>query len=220
MLISTQADFDPAQTDLYGWVINATDLALFSSAAIDDNPTNYTALRTAAPKTLTPKVFHLYSVNLKTGQPAPHLPVQLITDWNGARASAKTDEQGILDMSRSVTVSAQENAPSADYSLDALATQGSSTAYTANRLYFHFYNEPPVLLLAQTDRPSYRPTQKVQLAAQALERQVRGLKTLGNVGMSTAAGYTLSPRVAEAVCTSEIRASCLACMYSTALTAA
>ncbi len=183
VLLSTQEAFNPQKAPVYGWIINATDLALFATCAIDGNPTDYTATRTAAPKTLTPKVFHLYAVNLQTGAVAPNVPVQLITDWNGAREKAQTQTDGVLDISRAVTVSSNERQNNTSYILDALATQGTSTAYTQNRLYFHFYNESPVQLIPQSDRAIYRPGQTVHLAAEALERLPRGWKTLGNTDM-------------------------------------
>ncbi len=177
--LSTQENFDFKTADIYGWVINATDLALFASAAISGDPADYVAPRTAADKTLTPDVFHVYTFNLKTGEPVAS-NLRLITDWNGTQQNAATDAQGVFDAARKITVSSRERDENDNYTLDVLATQGASTAFTANHLYFHFYNPAPVQLFAQTDRAIYRPGQKVQLAAQAFEKLPRGLKTLGN----------------------------------------
>lgn len=180
VLLSVQPDFDVKKDSVYGWVVNATDLAVLATAALQADPADYTALRTAPTKTLQAPLFHIYTVDLKTGLPQPHTPLQLITDWNGTREKATTSQDGTFDVVRAVTVSPQENVQNTGYSLDVLATQGPSTAFAANRLYFHFYNNAPVQLFAQTDRPIYRPGQKVLLSVQALEKLPRGLKTLGD----------------------------------------
>lgn len=183
VLMSTDETWDAQRANVYGWVINATDLAVLASAAIEGNPADYVATRTAAPKTHKPNVFHLYTVNLETGKPQPDTRLQLITDWNGTSQSASTDKLGQWDAPRQVVVSAKEKDNNANYTLDVLAQKDASTAYTANRLYFHFYNEPPVKLFAQTDLPIYRPGQHVQLAVQALERLPRGFKTLDKLNV-------------------------------------
>ncbi|WP_428048897.1 MG2 domain-containing protein [Candidatus Avelusimicrobium caledoniensis] len=180
VLLSVQPDFDVKKDSVYGWVVNATDLAVFATAALQADPADYVAQRTAPAKTLRAPLFHIYAVDLKTGLPQSATSLQLITDWNGARENATTSQDGTFDVVRSVTVSPKENVQNTGYSLDVLATQGPSTAFAANRLYFHFYNNAPVQLFAQTDRPIYRPGQKVLLSAQALERLPRGLKTLGD----------------------------------------
>ncbi|WP_428073755.1 alpha-2-macroglobulin family protein [Candidatus Avelusimicrobium luingense] len=178
VLLADKKDFTADKTNIYGWVVNATDLALFASTAIQGDPTNFVAVRNATPKTINPNVFHLYTINLKTGEIEPNTKLQLITDWNGTRVNAQTNEEGLFDTSRTVTVSPQERVNNQNYSLDVLASKNNSLTFTANRLYFNFYNEPPVQLFAQTDRPIYRPGQKAHLSVQALERLPRGYKTL------------------------------------------
>ncbi|MBR4682602.1 MAG: hypothetical protein IKP06_04805 [Elusimicrobiaceae bacterium] len=178
VLMSTQENFSLKEKAIYGWVINATDLAIFATTAIADTPTRYVATRLATPKTFQPDVFHIYTVNLRTGKPEPSASLRLLTDWNSDSGSpAKTNGNGILDISRKVVVS-NKGTSNESYSLDVLAQKGNSTAYLNNRLYFHFYNQEPVKLFAQTDRPIYRPGQKVYLSVQGFEYLPRGLKTL------------------------------------------
>ncbi|MBO7191543.1 MAG: hypothetical protein J6V32_05530 [Elusimicrobiaceae bacterium] len=180
VLASDNSSFSAGQDNICGWVVNATDLAVFATVAIAADPADYTAQRAKADKTLTPDVFHIYTVDLQTGRPQPDTSLSLITDWNGSQEKAQTGQDGVADLARRVTVSAQERTNNTGYSLDILAHKDGSTAYTTNRLYFHFYNETPVQLFAQTDRPVYRPGQTVDLAVEALERLPRGLKTLAN----------------------------------------
>ncbi len=181
VLASDSASFEMEKSNVCGWVVNATDLAVFSTAAIAADPVDYIPQRGQDAKTLTPDVFHIYTVNLQTGHPQPDTALSLITDWNGSQEKAQTGQDGLVDLARRVIVSAQERTNNTGYSLDVLANKDGSTAYTNNRLYFHFYNEAPIQLFAQTDRPVYRPGQTVELAVEVLERLPRGLKTLANV---------------------------------------
>ncbi|MBR4591758.1 MAG: hypothetical protein IKO35_00940, partial [Elusimicrobiaceae bacterium] len=180
VLMATQENFDPEKSPIYAWVLNATDLALFATAAISANPEEYTAVRSEKPKTLHPDVFHIYTINLRTGEPQPNALLQLITQWNGTQEKVSTNKQGYVDLARSVIVSAKERAENTSHTLDVFAKAESSIAYLNNRLFFHFYNAAPIKLFAQTDRPIYRPGQQVQLSVQAFEQLPRGFKTAGN----------------------------------------
>ncbi len=102
----------------------------------------------------------------------------MFTSWQGARQKAQTDEQGYAAFQRPVTVTASERSHS-PYILNTLAKKDDSAVYSAQTLYFNFYNNEPVKLFAQTDRPVYRPGQKVRLSVNAFQVLPRGLKTLG-----------------------------------------
>lgn len=176
--ISYDEHFDPQTAPVQMMPLNATDLAFFSTAAIEGDPADYTAVLGAKEKQLRPNVFHLYTVNLKTGLPEANTALEMFTNWQGARQKAQTDEQGYATFARAVTVTPSgKNNPS--YILNTLATKNGSAAFSGNTLYFSFYNNDPVKLFAQTDRPVYRPGQKVQLSVNAFEVLPRGLKTLG-----------------------------------------
>ncbi|MCQ2410392.1 MAG: MG2 domain-containing protein [Elusimicrobiaceae bacterium] len=179
VLLSTRSDFSADTPGIYGWVINATDLAVFVTAAIAAQPQTYVSTLSATTKTLKPNLFHIYTVNLKTGKPQPDTALRLLTQYDTAEQTAQTNFAGILDLPRDITLNTKNAADS--YYLDVLAQNGPSTAYTTNPLYFSFQPQAPVLLFAQTDRAIYRPGQQVQLAAQAFERLPRGLKTLDDV---------------------------------------
>ncbi len=177
VLLSAQKDFDADKSPLQAVLLNATDLALFATAAIEGDPADFTALRNTPDKKLQPNLFHLYAVNLATGLPVPQLPLEMITQWEGTRQTAQTDSNGVLSLARAITVSTNRGRNNS-YQLNALGRQKDSLAYTST-LYFSFYNPDPVYLVAQTDRPIYRPGQKVHLAVQGFERRVRGWQTLG-----------------------------------------
>lgn len=171
VLISQQASFDPKEAPVTGQVINLTDLALFVTAAIEDNPDRYVWTLNAKPHTYTPPVFHIYTLNLKTGQPEPNTALDIITAWKGTHEKTHTNAQGVAQLARSVIVN--ENANNSHF-VDIWAEQGSSAAFSPRAHYFHFYNTRPVRLFAQTDRAIYRPGQKVHVSVQAFESTPRG----------------------------------------------
>lgn len=176
--VSYNEAFDPKQAPVQMMVLNATDLAFFSTAAIEGDPADYTAVLGAKDKNLRPNVFRVYTVNLKTGKPEPNAALDMFTSWQGARQKAQTDEQGYAAFQRPVVVTASEHSHS-PYILNTLAKKDDSAVYSAQTLYFNFYNNEPVKLFAQTDRPVYRPGQKVRLSVNAFQVLPRGLKTLG-----------------------------------------
>lgn len=182
VLMSAEESFEPKKQGIFGWVLNATDLAVFATAAIAADPADYVATRNAPAKKYQPDVFHLYTFNLNTGLPEPNTPLRLRSAGKASESSAQTNGDGMLDLPRTITVS-NRNGTNNSYSLDVLAQKADSTAYLSNALYFNFYNEAPVQLFIQTDRPIYRPGQKVHLSVQAFERLPRGLKTLGQANV-------------------------------------
>ncbi len=176
--VSYQEDFNPKKAPVHMIVLNATDLAFFATSAIEGDPADYTAVLGAPEKQFRPNAFHIYTLNLKTGQPEPNAALDMFTNWQGSRQKAQTDEHGYAAFQRAVTVSTRENADPS-YILNLLAKKDGSTALSNRKLYFHFYNNAPVKLFAQTDRPVYRPGQKVRLSVNAFQTLPRGLKTLG-----------------------------------------
>ncbi len=177
VLAAWDPSFDPQQTVVLGTVINLTDLALFVTSAIEDNPDKYTATLSSKARTYKPDLFRIYAVNLQTGQPQGDVDLDIITAWNGTRAHAATQADGTLALARPIVVSPARNADNSHF-VNVLAQKDGSAAFTANAVYAHFYNQDPVRLFVQTDRAIYRPGQNVQLAVNAFETQPRGLKVL------------------------------------------
>ena len=173
--VSASKNFNPKKDSLQMVLLNATDLALFATAGIEGNPADFTVLQNSKSAARYPNVFHLYGVNLKTGEPVGNLPVELITDWNGTREKTLLQADATVDVQREIL--GGEHSSSGQ--IDAFARMGNSVAYT-NKLYWHYNPADAVILTAQTDRAIYRPGQEVQIAVQGFERQIRGWKTLAN----------------------------------------
>lgn len=171
-----EASFNPDTAPVAATVLNVTDLALFVSAAIEDNPDKYTSLLNAKTNTYTPNIFRVYTVNLKDGQPVAGAELDMFTEWKGTRKQGITNENGLFEMAQKITVNSSRAGNS--YFINPLAVKGKDTAFTSSAVYFHFNQEDPVRLFAQTDRPIYRPGQKVQFSINAFENIVRGMRTL------------------------------------------
>ncbi len=175
VLASADPAFNPQQMPVSGLVINITDLALFVSAAIEDNPDNYTWTLNAKPRVYHPEVFHFYTLDLRTGQALPHTRLDVITAWKGTREQLYTGTDGTAHLKREVKVGPQQNS---SHFVDVWAQHGGNVAFSPRATYFHFYNPQPVRLFAQTDRAIYRPGQKVFLSVQAFQTRPHGLQVL------------------------------------------
>ena len=177
VLASYDESFNPQTAPVQGVIVNASDLAFFAFAAIEGNPADYTVTRTTTPHTENPNLFHLYTINLKTGQPAPQAKLDFITSYEGTRAGGQTDANGQYTLKRSINVVNKYTDNS--YQLDTLARYQNSLAYSNRPLHFSLSYTQPVRLFIQTDRAIYRPNQQVQLSVNVFERLARGFKTLG-----------------------------------------
>ena len=174
--VAREPSFNPDTAPVAATVLNVTDLALFVSAAIEDNPDKYTSLLNAKTNVYTPHIFRVYAVNLKTGQPEAGALLDMFTEWKGTRKQGKTNQNGLFEMAQKITVNSSKANNS--YFINPLAEKNGHTAFTSSAVYFHFNQEDPVRLFAQTDRPIYRPGQKVQFSINAFENVVRGMRTL------------------------------------------
>lgn len=175
VLASARADFNTQKSPVTGLVINITDLALFVTAAIDDNPDNYAWTLQSKPHTYHPDVFHFYTVNLQTGQPEPNVTLDLITAWKGTREKLTTAANATAHLKRAIEVNDRANN---SYQVQAWAEKDGQVAFSPHTTYFHLYMNEPVRLFVQTDRAIYRPGQKVFLSVQAFTKTPRGLTVL------------------------------------------
>ncbi len=175
VLASEDSSFDPAKHTIAGTVINITDIALFVTTGINDNPEKYVRTLDSKDTSFTPEIFRIYTVDLKTGQPLPNANLNIITNWNGAREQKQTDSNGKIALSRSLNL-ARHNDNS--HMIDVWAEKGKSATFSPNNTSFYFSPNTPVQLFAQTDRAIYRPGQKVSLSVQGFQATPRGMQVL------------------------------------------
>ncbi len=175
VLASENEAFDPHKNTVVGTVINITDLALFVTSGINDNPEKYVRTLQAEKVVFTPEVFRLYTVNLQTGQPVTDASLDIITDWKGSRKQTRTGEAGVATLSYPVQIARRTNN---SQRIDVWAQHKKDAAFSAQNTYFNFTPQVPVSLFIQTDRAIYRPGQKVFISVQAFENTPRGKQVL------------------------------------------
>ncbi len=174
-LASEDPSFDPAKHTIAGTVINITDIALFVTTGINDNPEKYVRTLDTKDASFTPEIFRIYTVDLKTGQPLPNTSLNIISDWNKSREQRQTDADGKTFLSRAISLSRRHNN---SHTIDVWAEKGNSAAFSPNNTSFYFSPNTPVQLFAQTDRAVYRPGQKVSLSVQGFQATPRGRQVL------------------------------------------
>ena len=168
--VAYDSSFDPNKTEIEVAVLNATELGLFVTTGIEDNPDKY---HTTKDKTFTPNIFRLYTVDLRTGQPVPHADITYFNDWNKTKFSDKTNESGLLSLARSIKIQ-QFNT----HSITPKATAKQGTAILNQSVTLPFRTPEVIKLYTETDRAIYRPGQTVQVAVYGFEAAGRGWKTL------------------------------------------
>ncbi len=181
VMASEDANFNPQEHTVAATVINITDLALFITTGIADNPEKYVRTLTTQPVTYRPEVFRLYTFNLKTGQPLPSVPLDILTDWKDTHIKNTTTQEGILSLSRAIEVGKRTNN---SHFINVWAEKEESVALSPRSTYFYFYPNEPVRLFAQTDRAIYRPGQQVYLSVQGFESTPRGMQVLAGKKVS------------------------------------
>ena len=175
LLVSENKDFDPKEGTVSGVILNSTDLALFATTGIEDNPDKYVRTLTSVMRTLTVPIMRFYTVNLKTGQVAPNAQVQLIPQQEGSRKTLSTGQDGMATLTHPVQT---ESTPW--YHVFALAQKDGNTAFIPSEIPFHLYRPEPVKIIPQTDRGIYRPGQKVNFSVQVFQTVIRGTEVLPN----------------------------------------
>lgn len=173
LLASDSANFNPAENAVNGIILNSTDLALFTTAAIEDNPDVYTLTPQSSPLNRQPNVFRFYTLDLKTGQVAPYSTLQFAQNNHNVQ-KISTDSQGYATLSHPIS---SRNNNWKEFAV--LAQKDGSSAYIPS-VSFDFSFAEPVHLFVQTDRAIYRPGQKVNLSVQAFQNVVRGTEVLQN----------------------------------------
>ncbi len=168
--VAYDSSFDPEKTEIEVIVLNATELAMFVTTGIEDDPAKY---HTSQDRTFKPNVFRIYTVNLKTGQPEPDTNIAYFTGWQSPIVSAKTNDKGFLALAREIHLYNPKY-----YQITPKATKNNSTALLRDAITFSYYPSAPINFYTETDRAIYRPGQTVQIAVYGFEEAGRGWKTL------------------------------------------
>lgn len=156
-LASSDAAFPVSKSLIVGVPVNLTNLVLVGSGS----DSGLSEGKETAPH------YRLYALDGATGKPVrgAHVDGFLRVDWGpAARVGLDTDEQGVTrhELPTVKTVNS--------FSFDPLASYRDSYAFWASQLYFSTERTVPLSLFLESDRPIYRPGQKVKLKVTVLRR--------------------------------------------------
>ncbi|HUP56303.1 MAG TPA: MG2 domain-containing protein, partial [Bdellovibrionota bacterium] len=151
-----------------GVVATVTGVFLVGSSGQKGLPSEHEG-RSEAAKGLR---FWLYALDAETGAPVEGASLEgRWTDYTNSKTfDSRSDADGRADLA--TPVSAHYNS----HQLDALAARGQDLAYLAHPLQGYYQQPHRFELRLETDRPIYRPGQKLTIKVTGLERVPRGLR--------------------------------------------
>ncbi|HVE14438.1 MAG TPA: alpha-2-macroglobulin family protein, partial [Elusimicrobiota bacterium] len=168
------AAFEPGSSLLSGAALNVTDLVLIGTTGLEGDERSF-LYDEQGPRERTANAFHFYLLDGVTGKPAPGLPIEVrqAENWHWTDAHLETDETGRAQLP--ITVRLVPNVYN-NHQADPLAGRDGRWAYWASPAGMSFVIPAPVELFVETDRPIYRPGQKVRYKATVVRRTPRGLE--------------------------------------------
>jgi uncharacterized protein YfaS (alpha-2-macroglobulin family) len=163
--------------------LNVTDIVLIGTAGFTDKVEEayYDFIETGIADKINGEGFHFYALNAKTGKPVEDVDLNIYAYLSQPSKSEcfnlKTDKEGIASLCLPVDVSPR----SYNYFYaNPLAKSRNSFSYWNNDQYLNYSPHSPVELFIETDRPIYRPGDKVQVKAVAVLKTPEGFKTIGD----------------------------------------
>jgi len=174
--VSNEDNFTAGNSIIQGTILNITELALIGSSGINGNPADFIFDPLNPSKNIMTNIFHLYTINPITGLPQPNTELKIYKRQNYQNIEeiqSLSDSNGILNLKLPVYINKDANN---NYTIDPLAHKGDNYAWWRNEDYF-YYNPPlPIEIFIETDRPIYRPGQKVEFKVTVLEKTKEGYK--------------------------------------------
>ncbi len=195
VIASSNANFNYTQGPAAGQIINITDLALFTTAAIEDNPANYVRTLNTQARTYKPQVFRWYALDLKTGEPQADTELDVIQNQTRkTRHHLTTNREGTAGLPISIRVEKWKHT----WERVSTLAQKNGDSAVGSFASFDFSTEDPVKIFLQTDRAIYRPGQKVTGSVQAFQAMPRGWKVLPNLSVKITAHDTNGKQIYQA----------------------
>ncbi|MFC1646024.1 alpha-2-macroglobulin [Candidatus Omnitrophota bacterium] len=161
--------------------LNVTDFVLIGTAGFTTKTQDayYDYIETRDKDIFNDEGFHLYTINVETGKPVEGADINAYTYLSRQSKreffDLKTNSKGRVSLSLPVNVSPHH---SNGYSLDPLAKSKGSFSYWNNAQHLNYTSPDPVEVFIETDRPIYRPADKVQAKAVVVWRTPEGFRTL------------------------------------------
>ncbi|HEX9916424.1 MAG TPA: MG2 domain-containing protein, partial [candidate division Zixibacteria bacterium] len=160
--------------------LNVTDLVLLGTAGFTTNAIDayHDFIDDRGPDHITDNAFHFYTLDAKTGRPinGAKLDVYVYLSHQSKRESSglRTNKEGSVSLSLPLVIS-----PFAQnyYYADPLAQRDGSFAYWRQNQSLNYYPPSPLVLFTETDRPIYKPGDKVEAKVVVVRRIPQGFRT-------------------------------------------
>lgn len=166
---------EPGASLLSGVVLNVTGIVLFGSGGLA-GPGRDLVFQPQGPFETTRDAFWFYAMDGSSGRALSGAELDLFFgDWqHWDRRTLRTDSLGRVSAAMPVALQVHSSSHKV---ADPLLHHGESWAYWANPLAVGFSPPPYLQLFVETERPIYRPGQKVSWKATVLARIPQGFKT-------------------------------------------
>lgn len=178
LLASADNDFKFGSSLLRAAVVNVTDLILLATTGVTDSTLTayYNFIEQQESDKAEDEVSRMYVVDAKTGQAVADAAVDVLNlSDNEKLINLKTDSQGNAALRFPINVSPYSN----NYrQFDAFAHKGKSFALFQQPFYFNYNSRMPYEIFIETDRPIYRPSDKVQAKVIVVKHTSSGVKTV------------------------------------------
>lgn len=170
--------------------LNVTDFVLIGTAGFTTRTEKayYRFIEGKGPEKINDRGFHFYTLNAKTGKPIDgvNLDVYTYSSRTSERKSfnLRTDKGGAISLSLPVRLFPQDYNY---YNIDPLAKSKNSFSYWSHNQCLSYSSPAPIELFIETDRPIYRPQDKVQAKVVVVWRTPEGFKRLNNKSVTFSA---------------------------------
>jgi uncharacterized protein YfaS (alpha-2-macroglobulin family) len=180
ILACNEPSFREGSTLLNSCLVNVSTVMLLSTAGTSTktNQSYYEMLYSKGPDVIKDSVFHYYTLDAVTGKPVAGANVTV--DWEQNyqyrfQTALETGATGhaALDLPVNIGISNYNQ-----FTAYPLAKKGESYSYLQYQTYFYHHSPFPVEILIETDRPIYRPGDKVAVKLTSLRRTPEGFHTL------------------------------------------
>lgn len=178
LLASGDRDFKFGNSLLNAAVVNVTDLVLMVTTGVTAKTESayYRFVEDGGPDQAEDEVSRLYTVDAASGRPVQDVGISIFNfNTNEPSVRLKTGAQG--DASFRIPVYLSQNVGTYAQ-FDALAYKDRSYAVLQQPLYFNHVSPSPYDVFIETDRPIYRPGDKLQLKVIAVRRTSSGMKII------------------------------------------
>ena len=178
LLASTDKGFKFGTALLSATVVNVSDLMLLATIGVTDSTRlayNHFVDHNG-PDKAEDEISRLYVADASTGKAIDGVAIDVLNlNENDKLLNFATDIHGLAAVRLPINLSPYSN----NYmQFDALAHKGGSFAVFQQPIYFNYSSKTPYEIFIETDRPIYRPGDKVQAKVIVVKHTGAGLKTV------------------------------------------